>query len=44
MGEGSSQLVLQAPRKTPLALTFAALGLCAALGFAYGLRRYRKLR
>lgn len=44
MGEGSSQLVLQAPEKMPLALTFGLLGLCALLGFGYGLLRWKRER
>lgn len=42
MGEGSSQLVLQSPQKTPLALTFAILGLFAAAGFTYGMLRWKQ--
>ena len=44
MGEDSSQLVLRSPEKTPLALTFGAIGLCVLLGFAYGALRWKRER
>ena len=44
MGDGSVQLELPPQQTAPVLPTLITLALCALLGFAYGVLRYRKLR
>ena len=44
MGSGSVQLELPPQQTAPVLPTLITLALCALLGFAYGVLRYRKLR
>ena len=44
MGDGSVQLELPPQETAPVLPTMITLALCALLGFAYGVLRYRKLR
>ena len=44
MGDGSVQLELPPQQTAPVLPILITLALCALLGFAYGVLRYRKLR